>query len=84
MGERIQPPNVSDLMVKDAECLDADSLDIMAERVEILSDITWCLKEEILGNVKRIGALVRASQTAITPEALVFFKKINRFILCPP
>ncbi len=48
----------------------------MIRRVEIVKDVCWCLKSEVLENVSRIQALIRPD-TPSSFDVFSVFKKIN-------
>ena len=49
----------------------------MIRRVEIVKDVSWCLKSEILENVARIQELVHPQDTLPSFGLISVFKKIN-------
>ncbi len=57
--------------------MDAQKVDLMAERIEKLRDIAWCIDSEIITNIKKIEALYTGGRDAPRPGALAVLKKIN-------
>ncbi len=57
--------------------LSADDIDVMIRRVEIVKDVLWCLKSEILENVARIQELIHPQNTLPSFGLISVFKKIN-------
>ncbi|MDO9110862.1 MAG: SIS domain-containing protein, partial [Desulfatirhabdiaceae bacterium] len=57
--------------------LPADVIDVMIRRVEIVKDVSWCLKSEILENVARIQELVHVQNSHPSFGLISVFKKIN-------
>lgn len=55
----------------------AQKVELMAARIEKLKDITWCIRSEILDNLKKIDALLNGSQKPSQPSVVSSFKKIN-------
>ncbi|MFH0994458.1 MAG: SIS domain-containing protein [Pseudomonadota bacterium] len=57
--------------------LSADDIDIMIRRVEIVKDVFWCLKSEIMDNVARIQNLIHPGNIRPSFGVISVFKKIN-------
>jgi glucosamine--fructose-6-phosphate aminotransferase (isomerizing) len=57
--------------------LDAPKVDMMSARIENLKDIVWCLRWEILENIKKTQNLMNPAHISPTPTTVAFFKKIN-------
>ncbi len=57
--------------------LSADDMDVMIRRVEILKDVCWCLKSEVLENVARIRELIHPEKSLPTFGVISVYKKIN-------
>ncbi len=57
--------------------LPARKVELMAAGIEKLKDITWCIRCEILDNLKKIDALLNGSQKQPPPSVVNAFKKIN-------
>ena len=57
--------------------LSADDMDVMIRRVEILKDVFWCLKSEVLENVARIRELIHPENILPSFGVISVFKKIN-------
>jgi glucosamine--fructose-6-phosphate aminotransferase (isomerizing) len=57
--------------------LPAARVDVMSERIENLKDIAWCLRFEILENIKKTKNLIDPDHISPTPTTVAFFKKIN-------
>jgi len=57
--------------------LPAPKVELMAARIDKLKDITWCIRSEILDNLKKIDALLNGSQKESQPSVVSSFKKIN-------
>jgi len=57
--------------------LSADDMDIMIRRVEVVKDVLWCLKSEILENVARIQELIHPENSLPSFGVINVFKKIN-------
>jgi glutamine---fructose-6-phosphate transaminase (isomerizing) len=54
-----------------------DTLELMSARVEKLKDIVWCIRWEIINNIKKIKALCPQLNQSSKPGTLHIFKKIN-------
>ena len=57
--------------------LPAPKVELMAARIDKLKDITWCIRSEILDNLKKIDALLNGSNKQSQPSVVSSFKKIN-------
>ncbi len=57
--------------------LDPESVDIMALRIDILKDIAWCLKVEVIDNIKKVNNLFSSTNPSFATSSLKIFKKIN-------
>jgi glutamine---fructose-6-phosphate transaminase (isomerizing) len=57
--------------------LSADDMDIMIRRIEILKDVFWCLKSEVLENVARIRELIHPEKIPPSFGVIGVYKKIN-------
>lgn len=57
--------------------LSLSNVDTMAQRIETLHDIIWCLEKEVLENLERVRDLALISQIPGTEEEIAVFKKIN-------
>ncbi len=57
--------------------LSADDIDVMIRRVEIIKDVLWCLKSEIMENVTRIQDLIHPENTIPSFGLISVFRKIN-------
>ena len=57
--------------------LSADDIDVMIRRVEIVKDVFWCLKSEMLENVARIQELIHPENILPSFGVISVFKKIN-------
>ncbi|MGB5746719.1 MAG: SIS domain-containing protein, partial [Desulfobacterales bacterium] len=57
--------------------LPAQKVELMAARIEKLRDIAWCIRREILDNLKKIDALLNGSDKQPQPSVINTFKKIN-------
>ncbi|MBT8339611.1 MAG: SIS domain-containing protein [Desulfatitalea sp.] len=53
---------------------DADTVD---QRIEKLKDVAWCLKTELLENIRRVGALLPSSAQAPGPGEVKIFRNLN-------
>ena len=57
--------------------LNPDAVDTMALRIDILKDIAWCLKVEIIDNIKKVKNLFQSTSSPFIPSSVKIFKKIN-------
>jgi len=57
--------------------LPAPKVELMAARIDKLKDVTWCIRSEILDNLKKIDALLNGSKKQSQPSVVSSFKKIN-------
>jgi glucosamine--fructose-6-phosphate aminotransferase (isomerizing) len=64
----------------DIGLLSADDIEVMIRRAEIVKDVYWCLKSEVLENVVRIQALIHPSNTLPSFGVFSVFKKINAIL----
>jgi glucosamine--fructose-6-phosphate aminotransferase (isomerizing) len=55
----------------------AQKVELMAAQIEKLKDIAWCIRREILDNIKKIGDLCSGVDGPTTSGAIGFFKKLN-------
>lgn len=55
----------------------ADRFSFMSRQMEILKDITWCLRSELLNNIKKVRALTPEATDGLSMEAVTILKKIN-------
>jgi glucosamine--fructose-6-phosphate aminotransferase (isomerizing) len=55
----------------------SQAVELMAERIERLKDIAWCIRCEILDNTKKLDALIKGSPKQSQPAVVNIFKKIN-------
>jgi len=53
------------------------SVELMTSRIETLKDITWCINNEILNNIKQIKDLCRGLSQPPKSAQIGVFKKIN-------
>lgn len=61
----------------DIGLLNPETVDTVALRIDILKDITWCLKVEIIDNIKKVKNLFRSENSPFAPSSVNIFKKIN-------
>ncbi len=57
--------------------LSAPEVEMVAERIETLKDIHWCLEKEILNNIKSISALAPRMNCNCSSTGILLFKRIN-------
>ncbi|MCX5881316.1 MAG: SIS domain-containing protein [Deltaproteobacteria bacterium] len=57
--------------------LSADDIDVMIRRLEVVKDVLWCLKSELLENVARIQELIHPENSLPSFGVISVFKKIN-------
>jgi len=57
--------------------LATDRFDIMSRQIETLKDIAWCLKSELLNNIKKVRDLAAEATDGLSMEAVAILKKIN-------
>jgi glucosamine--fructose-6-phosphate aminotransferase (isomerizing) len=57
--------------------LETKDVDTISKRIENLKDIAWCLKSEIIDNLKKVNNLLSLSQTPPTFSSVNIFKNIN-------
>jgi len=57
--------------------LSAPEVEMVSERIERLKDIFWCLKKEVLDNIRAIQALAPSLDREPSPNSLLIFKRIN-------
>ncbi len=67
----------SKLLAGDMGLLESDVVQTMARRIEKLKDASWCLKAEILNNIKKTTDLQSASLKQPTLTTVSIFKNIN-------
>jgi glucosamine--fructose-6-phosphate aminotransferase (isomerizing) len=60
--------------------ISAQKVELMAVRVEKIRDIAWCLRCEILDNIKKTKDLCKVRAVPLKPETVGFFKKINAIL----
>jgi glucosamine--fructose-6-phosphate aminotransferase (isomerizing) len=54
-----------------------ETLELMTARIEILKDIAWCIRWEVINNVGKIKDLCPGLNQSSSPETVGIFKKIN-------
>jgi glucosamine--fructose-6-phosphate aminotransferase (isomerizing) len=57
--------------------LDAEDVDILTRRIDILKDISWCLSSEIIGNIEKIENLLGSGDGTKGMAVVNIFKQIN-------
>jgi glucosamine--fructose-6-phosphate aminotransferase (isomerizing) len=57
--------------------LNATDADIMAQRIDRLRDIAWCLRMEILANITRVRGLLSEATDASSTEAVKLLRRLN-------
>ncbi len=57
--------------------LPSQKVEVMAARIEKLKDTAWCIRNEILDNLKKIDFLLNDSQKQFQPSMVSTFKNIN-------
>ena len=57
--------------------MDAHKVELMAEHIEKIRDIAWCIRLEIIENIKKIEDLYTGRDGSPQPRAVAVFKKIN-------
>ncbi len=57
--------------------LDADDVDTMTRRIDVLKDVRWCLSTEIAGNIIKVKDLLGDSDQIPTLSVVTIFKQIN-------
>lgn len=57
--------------------VDTGRFSVMSRQVEILRDITWCLRAELLNNIDKVRDLTAAAPDGPSVEAVAILKKIN-------
>jgi glucosamine--fructose-6-phosphate aminotransferase (isomerizing) len=68
------------LLADNAGRIPAQKLELMAARIEKLRDIAWCIRREILDNIKRTKDLCKGLNPSPKPETIGFFKKLNAIL----
>ncbi|MDY6823352.1 MAG: SIS domain-containing protein [Thermodesulfobacteriota bacterium] len=56
--------------------IDAETADILRQRLESVKDIWWCLETEVCANIVRVNALT-TSDKSLPPASVSLLKKIN-------
>ena len=67
----------ADILSEHMGRLDAPKVDMMAQRIENLKDIAWCLRREISENIKKTQNLIDPAHISPTATTVAFFKKVN-------
>lgn len=57
--------------------LESDKVDVAFARIELVKDIAWTLKVEILDNIDRIRKLMSTIDGYPSPETIIIFRKIS-------
>ena len=57
--------------------IETRDVDTISQRIENLKDIAWCLKSEILDNLKKVNNLLSRSENPPTFSSVSIFKNIN-------
>ncbi len=57
--------------------LNLSEVDAISKRIEVLKDIRWCIKSEILDNIDKVKSLLSGSNTPPDSLSVKLFKKIN-------
>jgi glucosamine--fructose-6-phosphate aminotransferase (isomerizing) len=57
--------------------LPAQKVELMAARIEKLKDTAWCIRNEIVANLKKIDFLLNGSKNQPRPSMISTFKNIN-------
>ena len=57
--------------------LETRAVDIIAQRIEALKDMTWCLDAELAGNIKRIRRLIPEAPDSGPDDRITLFRQIN-------
>ncbi len=57
--------------------LDAESVDAITEITEMLKDITWCLKAELLENLDKVNELMATSSAPTAMAGVKLFREMN-------
>ncbi|CAB1075834.1 glutamine--fructose-6-phosphate aminotransferase [Alkalispirochaeta odontotermitis] len=55
----------------------SQSVELMTARIEKLKDITWCIDNEVLNNIRKIKDLCRGLSQPPQPAAISIFKRVN-------
>lgn len=65
------------LLKKNMSRLTANQVDHMAATLDDLKDSVWCLKNELLANIRKIRRLTHETGQPMRPETIVLYKSIN-------
>ena len=66
-----------ELLAKQVGSLEAQSVDVIATRLEALKDMIWCLDVELSGNIGRIQSLMPGSADHGSDGRVTLFRQIN-------
>ena len=69
--------NDSEQLTQKMGVLDASAVETISRRLELLKDIAWALKNEVLKNVKRTRALINTPKNRWRSSLLQVFAKLN-------
>jgi glucosamine--fructose-6-phosphate aminotransferase (isomerizing) len=67
----------SDWFAKQMGLLTAAQVEAISARIELLKDITWCLKTEVSENVTKIQALLASVPKPLSLDVVSIYKNIN-------
>lgn len=67
----------SDALQEEMGHLNAKSVEISAHRIEILKDVAWCVKTEIIENIIKVQNFIAPGTTDPTAQVLKIYRNIN-------
>lgn len=57
--------------------LETDKVELASSRIELIKDIAWTLKIELLENIDKIKKLITLGDIEPSPESIIIFRKIS-------
>ena len=65
------------LLKENMSRLNASQVDYMVATLDDLKDSVWCLKNELLANIRKVRRLAREANQPLTPATIAVYKSIN-------
>ncbi|RPJ82694.1 MAG: hypothetical protein EHJ94_01420, partial [Deltaproteobacteria bacterium] len=63
--------------IKNIGYLNSEESKIVSRRIENLKDIDWCLRMELMDNIRKVAGLMKNFTEKVQPETVMIYRQIN-------
>jgi glutamine---fructose-6-phosphate transaminase (isomerizing) len=67
----------SNFFIKNIGYLNTEESKIVSRRIENLKDIDWCLRMELMDNIRKVAGLMKNFKGTVQPETVKIYRQIN-------